>query len=283
MDERPAVPRPTALLSDTVEYTLELLPLAVVPLVTALLQWNQVTAAAAASDRYGVTFGFPLPVVDLWSFVNAPTEGPAGGVSPGAMPVSPGWSLLAVLAGALAFAVVAGLLLAGYLGSIDEGIAGTDGAFDFPANVRRYATAMIGFELLVFGTVLATVGLVAVLPGLFPVSFLALVVLGYLFYPAPYLVVVAEEPLADALGRGLALTTGERAGETLAFFGAYVVLSAALSVPFTAVTLNSGLAGVVLAAAAAAPVGLALAVLTYLFVASLVPEAPDDRRPASRR
>ena len=264
--EPPAMSLP-ALLSDAASYTERLLVLAVVPFVTALLNWNDVTAAAAAGDQYGVTFGTPIPIVDLWSFVDAPTSQGAGQVPVGD-PVVVAGSVLVVVAFAAVFVVFQGLLLAGYLGSIRDGVERSVGEFDFVANVSRYASQMIGFQLLVVGLVVATIAVLLVAPALFPLAVLGIFVLAYLFFPTPYLVVIDDAPLADALDWSLELTTGVRGPPV--FFLAYLLLSAVISLPLTAVALNGGLAGVLVAATFAAPVGLWLTIFTYLFVASLV-------------
>ena len=256
-----------SLLSDAASYTERLLVLAVVPFVTALLNWNDVTAAAAARNQYGVTFGTPIPIVDLWSFVDPPTSQGTGQVPVGD-PVVVAGSVLVVVAFALVFVVVQGLLLAGYLGSIRDGIERPNGGFDFFVNVRRYAARMIGLQFLVIGVMVAIIAVLLVAPVLFPLAFVGIFVLAYLFFPAPYLVVLDDVALVDALERSLALTLRESGPPV--FFLAYLVLSAMISLPLTAVTLNGGLAGVLIAAAFAAPVSLWLTIFTYLFVASLV-------------
>jgi hypothetical protein len=267
-----------SLLSRTVEHTAHVWPLVVVPLVATLLEVGRLRALLRTADPapapangdttrvvisepdrlFSVTFGVPRPVSTLWSFVNAQPEG----VSTGAV----GFDSVAVFVVALLVAsVVSGLLAAGYLGSID---AALDGRFDFLAAVRSYGRPLVGFSLLEAGVslLLVAVGLVA-LP-LVVVVGTALFVLAYLFFTTPYLVVVDDLGLAPALRRAFELATSE--GRVLGFFVGYVVVSALLSVPISALAFAAPPVGVALAVLVSAPVALLLNVATLLFVRDLV-------------
>lgn len=267
-----------SLLSRSVEHATRVWPLAVIPLVATLLDVGRLrsllqpaTPAPQPGDTtrvvisepdrlFSVTFGVPRPVSTLWSFVNAQPNG----VSTGAA----GFDSVAVFVAALLVtSVVSGLLAAGYLGSID---AALDGRFDFVAAVQAYGRPLVGFSLLeaAVGLLLFAAGIVA-----FPLVVLAGIAvfgLAYLFFATPYLVVVADLGLVPALGRAFELATTE--GRVLAFFLGYVVVSAVLSVPISALAFAAEPAGLALAVLLSAPVALLLNVATLLFVTDLVTE-----------
>lgn len=267
-----------SLFSRSVQHAARVWPLAVVPLVATLLDVGRLrrllappTPAPTNDDSIGVvvsepdrvfsvTFGVPRPVSTLWSFVNAQSNGLSAGPA--------GFDSVVVFAVAfLVSAVVSGLLAAGYLGSID---AALDGRFDFLAAVRSYARPLVGFTLLeaAVGLLLVGVGIVA-LP-LVVVVAVGLFVLAYLFFATPYLIVVADIGLAPALGKSFELATTE--GRVLGFFVGYVVVSAVLSVPISALAFAAEPVGLALAILVSAPVALLLNVATLLFVRDVVDE-----------
>jgi hypothetical protein len=257
---------PATPLARAVRHSRRLAVLAVVPFLVAVLRWNDVVAVGTdGSTRFSVTFPTPHSFVTLWSFLDAPTEG--GGVDGGTLPlvVGAGVGLLFVVSLA-AFVVLSGLALAGYPGSIAEGVA--TGSFDFAANVRRYARPMVAYQSL---SVLVLLGLVAVGttgPAPFAVLAVALFALAYLAYLTPYLVVVEDRALPGALYRSVDLTTG-RAGAAVAFVG-FLVVGALLSLPLSALAYGNGVAGVVLAAALAAPLGFLASVFFVVLTRDLV-------------
>lgn len=242
-----------------VEHAGRVWPLAAVPLVATLLDWGRLLTLLENTDRvFSVSFGIPRAVSTLWSFVNAQPTGVSGG--------PPTLAALPLFVAGLALsAVVSGVLAAGYLGSIDAAI---DGRWDFFAAVRAYARPLVGYSLLeaVVGIVLVLAGLVAT--PLLVVVGLALLVLGYLFFATPYLVVVADLALVPALGRAFALATGD--ARVPAFFVGYVLVSALLSVPVSWMAFNAPPIGVGIAVLASAPLALVLNVATLLFVRDVV-------------
>lgn len=212
----------------------------------------------------GITLGLPLPVSTVWKFVSTPSEG-AEVVGPG------GVSVIVTVAVAL---VVQGVLAAGYLGSLREELAGADA--DFVAAVRRYFVPFVGFGLLLVALyvpplVFALVeGPTAVLLLWIPLLFLV----GYLLYAAPFLIVLDDAGLGSALSRCVSLATAEAAYFRYAV--GYALLVAIVSVPTTLVTVNAGLAGVVVGAAALAPVALVFDATTLQFVSDLTDGASGD-------
>jgi len=126
--------------------------LGLVPVLATLLNYeNVLTVLSSEGFHGGVTFRFPAPIIDAWSLTNAQV---GGGVDVD-ISLSP-LLLVAVVA-------IEGVLAAGYLGSIDEGLDGL--AFDFPANVARYGPALLLYNALWYGvTALVLLPLAAVAP-----------------------------------------------------------------------------------------------------------------------
>lgn len=216
--------------------------LAVVPLATSFLAVDNVRRVAGASGmHFGGKLPMPMAVVDLWTFVSIPQ---AGVNAPSAVPLV----LLPV------YVVGRGIVAAGYLGAIRDSLAGRPPAF--VENVERYALPMVGFQVLVLGVVLALGPVAATSPLLLLPALAALVVVGYLFYGTPYLVVRDDEPLLEALEHSYRLAT--RGGPYAAFFVALLLGGGLLSVVATSVVVNLGIAGVVLGAVLAAPLGVAV-------------------------
>lgn len=257
--------RPADALDETVEHAPRLAVLAVVPFVLSVIRWNDLMRTATdTSTRFQVTFPTPHGVIGLWSFLNPParTEGTVGGTLP--LVVGAGVGLLLVVSLAV-FVVVSGLALAGYLGSIEEGLA--TGSFDFLANVRRYARPMVAYEALALLVLLVLVAAGTADTVLVPVVFAVLFVVAYLTYLAPYLVVAGDLSLVEALGRSASVATSR--GPVLGTFVVFVVLGAAFSLPLSMVAYGNGLPGVLLAAVLATPVGF-LASVFFVAVARAI-------------
>lgn len=252
-------------LGDGWDRALDHLPLAAVPLVSSLLAVDN-ARRVLASERlhFGLAFRFPAALPDLWTFVSLP--GREAGVH-----VSPALAALPVLI------LVRAALVAGLVGSVHDLLR--TGEYDFAANVRRYFAPVVVYEVVVH-----VAGLAAVAVGIaaFPLAFLllpAFIVASYLFYAAPYVLVVADCGVADALGRSYAWATD--GGPYLAFGAGYLLFVTATSVVATAFVVNLGALGVVVGALASAPVALALTFATTEFVADLVDDPalfdPHDR------
>lgn len=235
-----------------------LLPLAIVPLVTALLNTSDLLAAARA-DGISIRASFPVYRYDLWSFVQSPGN---GGLSV-SVPFGTLESLVLLVPLLGAYVVVSGALSAGYFGSIADGI--TTGRFDFVAGVRRFAVRMIALEALVI-VALAVVFLpLLVVPLLFAVAILAALVLSYLYFPTVYVLVLEDRDIESAARRARELV---RRHQPIGFFLFIAVVTAICSVPISLLT-RAGPLGAVMAAIVAAPVGLAFNVATALKVAKM--------------
>lgn len=229
--------------------------LAGVPLATSLLAVDNVRAVAGFhGSHFGLKFPFPAALLDVWSFVSLPNQDLAD--TPTSLALLP------------LFVLVRAVLVAGYLGCVRDALVGRP--LQFAANVRRYFLPLAAFELLSVAAVLALVPFASVGPLVLVVAIPAFLVLGYLFYGTPYLVVVADESLSRALAHSYALATD--GGPYLGFFGRFLAGGAALSVVATAVVVNGGPVGVALGAVALAPVGVALTATTAALVLELVDE-----------
>lgn len=245
------------------------LPLAAVPLVAGLLDVDNVRRVLAFRDgvHFGVAFRFPSALPDLWSFVSVPNLGSG-------FHVSPALYLLPVLI------PIQAALVAGLLGSVREILL--TGGYDFSRNVRRYFAPVLVFVALVRLVGLAAFSVAAVVPVaplLLLVLFPAFVVLSYLFYATPYLLVVADASVGEALSRSYAWAMA--GGPYFSYGAGYLLFGAAVSVVATAVVVNLGALGVLVGVFATAPVALALTFATTEFVAERADadDATDLRRP----
>ena len=252
-------PDPTdSLVERTVSHLSRLLPLALVPLATALFRARDLLATGRTAG-VSLRASFPVYRYDLWSFVDAPRGGgvtvslPFGSVDP--LP------LLLPLIGA--YVVVSGALSAGYFGSIAAGI--TTGRYDFVAAVRRFGVRMILLEALVVAALAALFLPLLVVPPLFVVAVLAALVASYLYFPTVYVLALEDRGIESAARRARELVDRHR---PLGFFLAVAVVTALCSVPVSLLA-HAGPLGAVAAAIVAAPLGLAFNVATALKVAEM--------------
>lgn len=242
----------------------ELFPLVFVPLVVGLLGFEEMLQILAYEGIHvGVRFAFPAMIVDVWTFVSAPT--PDGGTRFTVLPLFP-----VVL-------VIHGLLGAGLLGSIYQ--AQATGEYRFLENVSRYGARLLLYTALVyvltvsvlFATLTNPAGGVLLVLLAIPVG----LVLWYCFFATPYLVVVDDASLLEALGRSFELAVGDSTYREYAW--KYLLFVAAVSVLTTVVAVNFWLVGLAAALVVTAPLALALNIATVRFVTDLV----DDRSAAS--
>ncbi|WP_435194740.1 hypothetical protein [Natronomonas sp. EA1] len=213
-----------SLVSRTATHLQRVWPLVLVPVVATLLSVGELATLLANTDHeFSVTFGVPRPVSTLFSFLNVI---PDGTTVYGLSALDP----LAV-ATTVASIVLTGVLAAGYLGSIDAALRGE---WSFVASLRRYAPPFVGLALLEAGVGLlfALVALSSLGSGPVLIVFgVGLFALAYLFFTAPYLVVVEDRALVAALRGAVTLATGDI--RVPAFFLAYIALSAVCSVPIS--------------------------------------------------
>ena len=149
-----------------------MLPLAVVPFFTSVVRWTDVGAVATAPGReFGVRFGLPQAAPDLWTFLGTPSPDGNGLTTP--VPLMTGGSArlatVTVLLPALVFVAVEGVVMAGFLGSIDQFVR--DGRYDVIWNVRRFAVRMVAYQAVAFCSLLAWMAVLLVSPPLAIVGF----------------------------------------------------------------------------------------------------------------
>jgi hypothetical protein len=255
----PADPDPPAsLVERTFSHLARLLPLALVPLATALFRARELLATGRVNG-FSLRASFPVYRYDLWSFVDAPSgDGATVSLPFGSLDPLP---LLLPLIGA--YVVVSGALSAGYFGSIAEGI--TTGRFDFVAAVRRFGARMILLEALVVVALAALFLPLLVVPPLFVVAVVAALVVSYLYFPIVYVLALEDRGIESAARRARELVDEHR---PLGFFLAVAVVTAVCSVPVSLLA-HAGAGGAVAAAVVAAPLGLAFNVATALKVAEM--------------
>jgi hypothetical protein len=140
------------------------------------------------------------------------------------------------------------------------------GDYDFARNTKEYFRPLLGYTALVWVVLLLSFGVGAVFPPLLFVALPMLLVLNYLFYGVPFLVVVDDRSLGKALRRSNRLARGEsNTDTTYASFGiGYLVFVFVASIVGT-LFINLGILGVVVSAVVSAPVALALTVATVEF------------------
>lgn len=259
----------TTRLADGWQRGLEFLPLALVPLLTAVFATEKVQRVAAFHGRhFGLRLGLPAGVVDLWQFVSVPNESVGVGVPlPEALP------LLVVML-PVAIVVRAGLA-AGYFGSLETALE--TGRYDFAASVRGHFAPFLAYTLIPM-VVVIPLGLIGVGGNrqLVPIVLLlvpAFVVAGYLFYATPYLVVLRGADIWTALRASYQLAVD--GGPYLRYAVGYAGFVLGVSLVATAVVVNLGLLGVAIGVVAGAPVGLACNAATMRFVADIDPRSPS--------
>jgi len=223
----------------TVAVTKRSTALALVPFAASLLSLSKVRQALA-SNGGGITFPFPSGLPTLWTYVSLPGvvgTGPAAG--PGSLALFVPLFLVGLL--------VTSALEAGLLGALDGRIDGTERGF--AGGVQQFTLGMVGVNLVRAAVVLVALPFVALGP-LVVVGFLLVVVLSYLTYGLPFVIVVGDTSLGDALGRTVDLATD---GGAYARFGfAHLLAGALASLVLSVLVRNGGIPGIVLGAAVVA-------------------------------
>lgn len=246
------------LLSRTFAHLDRLLVLALVPLVTSVLNVSDLLATAQ-SRGMSVSASFPIYRYDLWSFVNAPD----GGGLTVSVPFGTMESIVLAVPLLVTYLVISGVLSAGYFGSIASGI--TTGSFDFIANLRKFAVRMIALEVLVVVGILVVFLPLLVVPPLFVLAIFLLLVVGYLLFPTVYVLVLEDIGIESAIKRAYDLVS---AHQPIWFFLTLVVATLVCAIPLS-VLAHSGVGGAIIAAIVAAPISLAFNVATALMVAEM--------------
>ena len=238
--------------------------LAFVPFAASLLSLSKIRQALATNGG-GITFPFPTGLPTLWTYVSLPG---VVGTGPGAGPGSLALFLPLFLVGLL----VTAALEAGMLGALDGRIDGTERGF--AGGVQQFTLRMVGVNLVRAAVVLVALPFVVLGP-LIVFGFLLVVVLSYLTYGLPFVVVTQDASLGDALGRTVDLATD---GGAYARFGfAHLLAGAAASLALSVLVRNGGIPGIVLGAAVVAvPAVFVAAYGLFVFRELGVPNRTDS-------
>ncbi|MFC4541034.1 hypothetical protein ACFO5R_03710 [Halosolutus amylolyticus] len=287
-----------------------ILPLALVPLLTSLLQVGNVQRALdpGSGVSINVEFAFPSPLLDLWTFADPPPPSVSrrrptvGDSPPGSDPFADptgstgatgtggtgvpietpldgvGIPLESVGAAAgawillaiLAYVAIASVLAAVYVGGLDRRLRRDPAAI--VACASEYAPRFVLYNLVAIGAILLLVPFALVSPALIILALPAVVVVGYLFYAVPFLFVVADAPFVEAFRLSYGFAVGERA---YLAFGLWHVGVAVVSSIVLSLLVSAGPGGFLLALALAVPLSLVLTAATVSFLRDLVDSAPS--------
>lgn len=262
----------------------DLAPLAVVPIALSLLDVDAIRNVLAYDGWHvGLKFGIPVPAVDLWTVVDPPDADVAGGTNfhweAGTTDLlavaSGGADALALAAGsALVGLLLEAILVAGYLGSVREYLA--TGDYRFVANVSRYGARIVGLYLLGFAAFVLAVPVFLVAPPLIVPAIVGAFVAFYLLWATPYLIVVRDCSLGEALVESYRHAAA--GGPHFRFTIGYLVTILAVSAPASLVVANAGPLGLLVGLVAVGPLGVALNGAVVDFVLELVGDRDDAGR-----
>lgn len=277
-----------------------LLPFAAVPFGLSVLEVEKLGRAldpAPGSFSINLELALPSPLLDLWGFVDPPPAGRGGSEPPVGSPseslgrgptdstgggpeitVETPFETVAMPLEALdvgllgwfgtlfvVYAVLASGVSAAYLGGIDRRLRNEPAA---PlACIVRYAPRFLVYHLLAFGAFAILAAVLVAAPPLLLLAIPAALAVGYLFYAAPFLFVVADDGVLEALRRsyGFAL----EGGPYLRFAGGHVVVAALASFALS-VAVSVGPVGVVVALVGATALAVVLTAATVSFLRELV-------------
>jgi len=244
-----------AALSEGYDLLGTLAPLLSVPATISLLNAGELRSALDHRGTYiGIELPLPVPVADLWTFVNTPQTGGVAVSTPGL--ASNVFSLSVAVLVALGYLLVYAFLAAGYVGSIQQ--YRVQGTYDFLENAGRYALPYVVLTAVVFGSLLLVLPFVVVLPLFALLAGLAFLLVGYLFWGAWFLVVVADDGPIEALRRSYGLATTEH--DYVVWSLVHAAIGGILSLVATWLAVNGSVLGVLVALAIAVPVGFVLTV-----------------------
>lgn len=262
-------------LADGVDRAAGHLVLALVPILLSLQETNKIRAVTTFEGGHvGIRSGLPVSVVTVWQFVSVPQSGVTvrTGISIDRLPFAVVTVPLLIVVGAA--------LAAGYFGSIRNALDGRP--YEFVANARRYFLPFLVLTVVPFALGLPFVlgvgavgssggGLGAPTALLFVLAFVLFLVLAYLFYATPYLVVLREAGLLVAARQSYGFAA--EGGPYLSYAVGYAVFVLLVSPLATGIVVNAPVVGLPLGIVVGAFLGLAANVATMRFVADLDPES----------
>ncbi|WP_436346587.1 hypothetical protein [Natronorubrum sp. FCH18a] len=282
----------------------DLRPFVLVPFVLSVFEFESVrrTLDSGRSDfSINVEFALPTPLLDLWSFVDPPDPAsaervPEPAVGPGdgprhteptgstgsgttdvtietpfetvVLPLEPvDGATVAWLGVALVlYAVTAAVIAAGYLGGIDRRLRGEPAAI-VPCIVR-YTPALLLYYLVLFAAFAGLVPFLVAAPLLVLFVIPLVIVLGYLFYAVPFLMVVDDAEFLEAFRRSAQFAL--EGGPYATFALGHVAVAVLVSIGLSMVVSTGGIASVAIALVVAAPLAFVLTAATVSLVQELV-------------
>ena len=225
-------------------------PYAVVPFVLSLAAVEKVLSAGGPGFSMNVKFALPADVATLWTLVDPPARGVTlhTPVPLVALPV---------------FLVVEAALVAGFLGGLRDAYRGE--APDFAGAASDHWLSILGVRVAQF---VVFVGLGGVMLAGGPVGLLValplFVLLGYLIWGAPYLVVLRDSDALTALAESAAVARA--GGDYLLFTVGYALAVAVGSVVLSPLVSTAGVVGVLVGSALVAYPALVAAAAATIVV-----------------
>ncbi len=250
----------------------KLIPLLSVPALVSLANFGEIAAVLSfRGTHFGIEFPFPVPVGDLWSFVSTPDIGGGVGVSAYGFSGAISPPALALLV-AIVYLVIYALLSAGYVGSIQQ--YRTQRGYDFLRNAMRYALRYIVVTAVLFGSLLLMVPFVLLVPVLVVLFALAVLLIGYLFWGAWFIIPVRDAGAIESLWWSYDLATGE--SDYIVWTLTHLGIGAIVSILATWVVVNGGPVGILVGLLGVVPVGFVLTVASLHIIDDLTDGGPQD-------
>ena len=265
------MPKFTTRLTDGWERALQHLPLAGIPILFALFNTNKLLAILRFDGGHiGFKFGLPVSVITVWQFVSVPNSGV--NVNTG-LPIE---FLPVAIVTVPALLVVQAVLTAGYFGSIRNSLYGEP--YAFVLNCKRHFIPFLIITslptLLLLPLAAGVIGTSAVTGGFGGTTFVILLVaivgfliLGYLFYPVPYLIVLHQIGVVVAAQRSYALAT--QGGPYVAYTTGFALFVLGVSPIATALVVNVPVIGLAIGIIGGGVLGLAANMMTMRFIADI--------------
>lgn len=242
----------------------EIFLLGVIPVIATILTYKKLLAILQFRRfHFGVKFGFPTSIVDVWHFVSTPSGAP-GFLTSSFLFSRP----LLFVGNALIFIVLQSVLAAGYLGTINESFDMT--SFSFVENAGKYLIDFLLYQVLMWFLSLLPL-LVALLPFLWIFLFPLVLFIGYLLYGLPFIIVTTNRGFTASLKKSVNLGVQSAQGGTeyLSYGLKYFLFIAAFSIPFTLLVVNLKMIGIIIGTLLVIPLALILNSSTILFFRNL--------------
>jgi hypothetical protein len=237
----------------------------------ALFNTNKLLAVLRFDGGHiGFKFGLPVSVVTVWEFVSVPNSGVT--VNTG-LPVE---SLPVAIVTVPVLLLVQAVLTAGYFGSIRNTLYGEP--YEFISNSKRYFVPFVIIisvpTLLLLPLAAGVLGSGALAGGfggptlvILLLAMVGFVVLGYVFYPVPYLIVLQQTGVVGAARRSYTLAT--QSGPYFAYTAGFVLFVLGVSPIFTVLVVNVPVIGLPIGIIGGGVLGLAVNSMTMRFISDI--------------